>query len=265
MFFLHKIIISIFIGITQGIAEFFPISSTGHMIIFIHWLNVENKETQMLETFVQLGSTLAVFLFFYKKILKLLKLKTKKEKNKTKKIHILLSILPTIFLGIIFYNKIKLLFNYINVMYALILGGFFLIISEKFKPKKSKTNSIKDINLIQSLIIGFFQTLCLYPGFSRSGASIAISMLLGLKRSVAINFSFIISIPLIAGASILDLIKNIQNINVLNISYFLTGFIVSFLVSFIFMKKLIKILNKVSLTFFGIYRFLIAGLIYLIK
>lgn len=265
MFFLQNIIISITIGIVQGIAEFFPVSSTGHMIIFIHWLDIENKDTKILEIFVQLGSTLAVFLFFYKKMLKILRLPMKKNNKKTKNTHILFSILPTIFLGLIFYNKIKLLFHPINVMYALILGGFFLIIAEIFKPKKLKTNSINDINLVQSLIIGCFQTLCLYPGFSRSGASIAIAILLGLKRSVAINFSFIISIPLITGASILDLIKNIHNINMLYIPYFFGGFTVSFLVSFLFIKKLIKILNEVSLIFFGIYRFIIAGLIYFLK
>lgn len=265
MFYLNKIIISIIIGLTQGLSEFFPISSTGHMIVLTHWLDVAGKDTKILEIFVQLGSTLSVSLFFCKKIIKLLRLKIKKENNKTKKIHILISILPTIFLGLFFYNKIKSLFTPMNVMYALILGGFFLIIAEIFKPKKVKINSINDINLIQSLIIGCFQTFSLYPGFSRSGSTIATGVLLGLSRSVAINFSFIISIPLIIGASLLDLIKNIQNINMTNIPYFFVGFIVSFLVSFIFIKKLIKILNKVSLSVFGIYRFLIAGLIYFTK
>jgi undecaprenyl-diphosphatase len=264
MFFFHKIVIPIIVGIIQGITEFFPVSSTGHMIIFIDWLDIKNKDTKILEIFVQLGSTISVFLFFYKKIIQILQLPMQKESNEKKNIHVLISILPTMFLGLIFYNKIKSLFNPTNVMYALILGGFFLIIAEKFKPKKPKTNSIKEINLVQSLIIGCFQTLCLYPGFSRSGASIAIATLLGFKRSVAVNFSFIISIPLIAGASVLDLIKNIQNVNMLNIPYLFSGFTISFIISFLLIKKFITILNKVSLTFFGIYRFLIAGIIYFI-
>jgi undecaprenyl-diphosphatase len=265
MFYFHNITTSILIAIIQGITEFFPISSTGHMIIFVHWLNIENKDTKILEIFVQLGSTLAIFLFFYKKIIKLITISVRKKNKKKKNIHFLISIFPTIFLGLIFYHKIKLLFNPVNVMYALILGGFFLIFSEIFKPKTPKTNSINDINLIQSLIIGIFQTFCLYPGFSRSGATIATGLVLGLKRSVAINYSFIISIPLTMGASVLDLIKNINNINMLNILSLFNGFTISFLVSLVCIKKLINVLNKLPLTFFGIYRFLIAGLIYIFQ
>ncbi|CAL4318547.1 undecaprenyl-diphosphate phosphatase [Buchnera aphidicola] len=265
MFYLHNLIISIVIGTIEGITEFFPISSTGHMIIFIHWLNVENKHTKILEIFVQIGSAMAILFFFHKNIIKLLIINTKKKYNKTKNIHLIVSILPTIFLGLIFYNKIKLLFNPTNVMYALISGGIFLIIAEIFKPKKLTVNTIYDINIFQSLIIGCFQTLCLCPGFSRSGATIATGLLLGLKRSVAINFSFIISIPLTIGASCLDLIKNFHNINKLNLPYYFSGFIISFFISFISIKKLINILNKISLNFFGIYRFLIAVLIYFTK
>lgn len=265
MFYLHNLIISIIIGIIEGITEFFPISSTGHMIIFIHWLNVENKNTKILEIFVQIGSSIAILLFFYKKIIKLLTINTKKKYNTTKKIHLICSVLPTIFLGLIFYNKIKLLFNPTNVMYALVLGGIFLIIAEIFKPKKLKVNAIYDINIFQSFIIGCFQTFCLYPGFSRSGATIATGLLLGLKRSVAINFSFIISIPLTMGASFLDLIKNFYYIDKFNLPYYFSGLIISFFISLISIKKLINILNKISLNFFGVYRFVIAVLIYFTK
>ncbi|WP_284443251.1 undecaprenyl-diphosphate phosphatase [Buchnera aphidicola] len=262
---LHQVIASIIIGVIEGITEFLPISSTGHMIIASHWLNIENNNTKILETFIAFGSALSVLFFFHKKILKIIRFNISVKNKKTKTIHVLISILPTIFFGLIFYEKIKSLFNTHNVMYSLILGGFFLLISEIFKPKKYTTYSINEITLFQSTIIGLFQIFCLYPGFSRSGATIATGILLGIKRSVSIEFSFIISIPLIMGASFLDVINNISNIKISDIPVFFTGFIISFIVSLICIKKLLKIINKTSLIFFGIYRFIIAGLIYFIN
>ncbi len=264
MFYLYEIITSITLGIIEGITEFLPISSTGHIIIACHWLGVKSNHANTLQIFIQFGSSLAILYFFHKKIFKMLSFQLNFQEKKTKILHIIFSILPTIFLGLLFYKKIKLLFNANNVMYALILGGFFLIISEIFKPKHHKTYNIEDINLIQSMLIGFCQVFCLYPGFSRSGATIATGILLGLKRSVAIEFSFIISIPLLIGASLLDLINNIDYIEIINLPIFFIGLIISFIISLSCIKKLLAVINKTSLIFFGAYRFLIAGLIYFI-
>ncbi|WP_343154308.1 undecaprenyl-diphosphate phosphatase [Buchnera aphidicola] len=259
MIYISKIIISIIIGTIEGITEFLPISSTGHIVLISHWLGILNKNTDILKIFVQFGSAVAILIFFSKKIINLIKFK------KNKNIHVLISLIPTVSLGFIFYNDIKLLFNPKNIMYALILGGIFLIISEFFKPKKSTTNSIYDINLLQSFIIGCFEALCLYPGFSRSGATIGAAILLGLERSVAIDFSFIISIPLTLGASLLDLIKNIHNVNINHIPYYLSGFFISLIISLLSIKRLITILKKISLNIFGYYRFILASLIYFIN
>ncbi|QCI16903.1 undecaprenyl-diphosphate phosphatase [Buchnera aphidicola (Aphis helianthi)] len=261
--YIYQTIISMIIGIVEGITEFLPISSTGHIIIISHWLGVSNKHADILKIFVQFGSSIAILMFFFKKIINLIKFK--KGKKTTKNIHILISLIPTIFLGFIFYNNIKLLFNPKNVMYSLIIGGFFLIVSENLKPKKSTINSINDIKFLQSFIIGCFEALCLYPGFSRSGATIGSAILLGIKRSVAIDFSFITSIPLTIGASCLDLIKNINNINISYIPYYLSAFFISLIISLLSINKLIKILNKISLNFFGFYRFILAFLIYFIN
>lgn len=257
---IYAIMISVIIGIIEGITEFLPISSTGHIVIISHWLGVSNNNTDILKIFVQLGSSIAILIFFLHKIINITKFI-----QKTKNIQMIMALIPTVSLGFIFYNDIKLLFNPKNIMYALIFGGIFLIIVEIFKPKNPRINSINDINLLQSCIIGCFQTLCLYPGFSRSGATIGSAMLLGIKRSVAIDFSFIISIPLTIGASLLDLIKNINNININYIAYYLSGFFISFIISLLSIKKLIKILNQISLNIFGLYRFVLATLIYFIN
>ncbi|QIQ41121.1 MAG: undecaprenyl-diphosphate phosphatase [Buchnera aphidicola (Aphis urticata)] len=263
MFYIYKLILPIITGAIEGITEFLPISSTGHIVIISHWLGILNKNTDILKIFVQFGSAIAILIFFFKKIINLIKFN--KHKKRAKNIHILISLIPTVSLGFIFYKDIKLLFNTQNIMYALIFGGLFLFISEVFKPKKTKINSIYDISLLQSFIIGCFETLCLYPGFSRSGATIGSAILLGIKRTVAIDFSFIISIPLTIGASTLDLIKNINNININYIPYYLSGFFISLTISLLSIKKLIKILNKISLNIFGFYRFILASLIYFIN
>jgi len=263
---LYKIIPSIIIGIIEGITEFLPISSTGHMIIAAHLLRIDNNDnTKILEIFIQFGSALSILYFFRKKILKIITFNINIKNKKTKNIHVLLSILPTIFFGLIFYKKIKLLFNTQNIIYSLILGGIFLIISEIFKPNKYKIYSIDNISLLQSIIIGLSQIFCLYPGFSRSGATIATGILLGIERSVAIEFSFIISIPLLMGASFYQFIDNINNIKISDCPIFFMGLMVSFIISLSCIKTLLKIVDKTSLIFFGIYRFIIAGLIYLIN
>lgn len=262
---LKHIIFSIIIGITEGITEFLPVSSTGHVIIASHWLKIESDNTKILSMFMQFGSALAIFYFFYKKILTILNFKNQFKNTHTNILHILFSIIPTIFLGLVFYKKIKLLFNTHNVMYALILGGVFLIISEMLKPKKYTTSDVNNINLFQSIIIGLFQIFCLCPGVSRSGITIAIGILLGIKKSIAIEFSFIISIPLLMGASFFDIIKNINIIKVTDLPIFFFGFIISFIISTLCIKKLLKIINKTSMIFFGIYRFILASLIYFIN
>ncbi|WAI18214.1 MAG: undecaprenyl-diphosphate phosphatase [Buchnera aphidicola (Acyrthosiphon caraganae)] len=265
MLHLNQVIASIIIGVIEGITEFLPISSTGHMIIASHLLKIENNNTKILEIFIEFGSALSILYFFHKKILKIIKFNINEKKIKTKNMHILISIFPTIFFGLIFYKKIKLLFNTYDVMYSLILGGFFLLVAEIFKPKKHKTSNIHDISLFQSAVIGLFQIFCLYPGFSRSGVTIATGILLGIKRSVAIEFSFIISIPLIMGASFFDFINNISNIKASDFPIFFLGTIISFTISMLCIKQLLKIINKTSLIFFGIYRFIIAGFIYFIN
>ncbi|WP_425619695.1 undecaprenyl-diphosphate phosphatase [Buchnera aphidicola] len=253
---LYQIITSIIIGIIEGITEFLPISSTGHMIIASHYLQTNYDTTKILEIFIQLGSTLAALYFFRQKIVIIIK-------NKIK--HVILSNLPIIFFGLIFYKQIKLLFNLENIIYGLILGGLFLIFSEMFKPKKYIIYNINNINLLQAIIIGIFQILSLYPGFSRSGSTIATALLLGLKKSVAIEFSFIISIPLSIGIFLFEILNNMNNITRTDILISFIGCLSSFVVSMLCIQFLLKILNKTSLIFFGIYRFIISGLIYFLN
>lgn len=261
MFDLYQIIIAIVIGSIAGIIEFLPISSTGHIFIIAHFLHVENNNIKMLEIFIQIGSTLSILYFFRKKISQIIRCNF--VENQINILHIFCSLLPTIFFGAIFYTKIKKLFNLENIIFSLISGGLFLIFSEIFKPKKYNIDHIDDISILQSTIIGIFQIFALYPGFSRSGVTIGTAIILGIKKSVAIEFSFIISVPLLISASFFDLLHHITMMQILDLPIFFLGFLMSFLVSLILIKSLLTLLNSISLIFFGVYRFIISGLIYL--
>jgi len=260
---LYQIIISLFICIIESISELLPISSTGHVIILSHWFKIQNHYTKNLLIFMQLGSTLALYCFFHQKLLKILNIRSTYI-QKTKKIsHILCAICPTIFLGLICYNQIKTMSNIYTVMYGLIFGGIVLILSEILKPKTYTTYHIHDISLSQSIIIGLFQTVALFPGISRSGMTISGGMLSGIKKSVAIDFSFIISIPLLLGVSLFDLIKNFNIIRIVDLPICFMVCIIAFIISFVSMKKLFIILKNTSMVYFGIYRFSLALGIYL--
>ncbi|ANZ22310.1 UDP pyrophosphate phosphatase [Buchnera aphidicola (Diuraphis noxia)] len=254
----------IIIGTIEGITEFLPISSTGHIIIISHWLKIDSDNTQLLSMFIQFGSALAIACFFYKNVLNILDFNNCLLNKKTKILHVFVAILPTILSGLIFYKKIKILLNINDIMYALVLGSFFLIFSELLKPKKNKISNMNNISLCQAIIIGLFQVFCLYPGISRSGVTIATGILLGIKKTVAIEFSFIISIPLLMGSALFEIIQNIDKFKETHLLILFSGFIISFIISTLFIKKLLKIINETSMIFFGIYRLILAILIYFV-
>ncbi|QJC32500.1 undecaprenyl-diphosphate phosphatase [Enterobacteriaceae endosymbiont of Donacia dentata] len=248
----------ILLSIIQGLTEFFPISSSSHIFIFSKLLNIINDSNiKLFEIIIQLGSTLAIFLFFRNKILKII-LNTIKfnflYRKKINLLHIIITTLPVIIVGIIFYYKIKIIMNIPNIIYGLFFGGILLYYAEKIKLKKNIISNINNITYSNSFFIGCFQTLALFPGVSRLGATLSISLLLGLKRIIATEFCFIISIPVVLGANLLELYKHYLIININNIQIFFLGFIISFITSLIVIKIFIYIMNIFSLKWFILYR-----------
>ncbi|QJC34531.1 undecaprenyl-diphosphatase UppP [Enterobacteriaceae endosymbiont of Donacia crassipes] len=248
----------IILSIVQSLTEFLPISSSAHVIIFSKILNiVNNKNLQIFEIIIQLGSILAIIIIFWKKIIKII-LNTIYYKNYNKKtiniFNIVISTLPVIFIGLIFYYKIIAINNIIYIIYGLFLGGMLLLISEIYKPKIYNIDNIDHISYDLNFIIGCFQCLALLPGVSRLGSTLSISLLLGIKRSVAINFCFIISIPVILSANLLELYKNYLIIDFNNFKILFIGFFISFIISLFIIKKFIYVINNISLIWFSIYR-----------
>ncbi|QJC31884.1 undecaprenyl-diphosphatase [Enterobacteriaceae endosymbiont of Donacia tomentosa] len=257
---------TILISIIQGLTEFLPISSSAHIIIFAKILNIiDENNFKIFEIIIQLGSTLAIFLFFFKKIKKIITNTIKYGFFYKKKLtisHIIISTIPTILMGLIFYHKIKIINNIHYIIYGLCFGSFLLYFSEQFCPKKPKINNINYLTYKIALLIGISQCFSLFPGVSRSGSILSISKLIGINRPIAIEFCFIISIPIVLGANILELCKHYFLINITNIKIFIIGFIISFIISLIVIKRFLCIIKNVSLKWFSLYRLFLVILLH---
>jgi len=179
-------------------------------------------------------------------------------------IHILLGMVPAVVLGLVFHDTIKSLFNPINVMYALVVGGVLLIAAELLKPKEPKAPGLDDMTYRQAFIIGCFQCLALWPGFSRSGATISGGMLMGVSRYAASEFSFLLAVPMMMGATALDLYKSFHFLTVGDIPMFAVGFVTAFLVALVAIKTFLQIIKRISFIPFAIYRFIVAAAVYVV-
>jgi undecaprenyl-diphosphatase len=170
---MHSLLVAAILGVVEGLTEFLPVSSTGHMIIVGHLLGFEGDTAKTFEVVIQLGSILAVVVMFWRRLFGLIGIHFGRppqhegmSKGRLSLIHILLGMIPAVVLGLVFHDAIKSLFNPINVMYALVVGGFLLIAAEVLKPKTPRAEGLDDMTYRQAFIIGCFQCLALWPGFS---------------------------------------------------------------------------------------------------
>ena len=266
-----EIIKAIFFGIVEGITEWLPISSTGHMILFneLVKLDVSKEFYDMFQVVIQLGAIMAVVIIFWKQIFPF-----KKEDNKIKIDNnimslwgkILVACIPAAIIGILFDEVFeKLFYNYVCVALALIIFGIlFIIIENKNKGKKSKVNSLKELTYNTVLLIGIFQLIAaIFPGTSRSGATIVGALLLGVSRTVAAEFTFFLAIPVMFGASLLKLVKFSFAFTGMELTILLVGMLVAFITSMFIIKFLMSYIKKHDFKVFGWYR-IILGIIVLI-
>ncbi|QJC33716.1 undecaprenyl-diphosphatase [Enterobacteriaceae endosymbiont of Donacia provostii] len=256
------------LSIVQSLTEFLPISSSAHIIIFSKILNIiNNKSLQIFEVIIQLGSIFAIIIYFREKVINIIFNTINYNiynNNKFNLLHIIVSALPVIFIGLIFYHKIININDLNNIKYGLFLGALLLFISEIYKPKICKINTINHISYNLNFIIGCFQCFALLPGVSRLGTTLSISLLLGIKRTIATELCFILSIPVILGANLLELYKNYLIIDFYNFKILSIGFFISFIISLVIIKKFIYIINNKSLIYFSLYRILLILLIILV-
>jgi undecaprenyl-diphosphatase len=259
---MYDIFVAIILGIVEGLTEFLPVSSTGHLILTGHLLDFTGTKANTFEVVIQLGAILAVAIIYWKRILNLFGLMKEKETvnsgRKLNLIHVILAMLPALGIGLVAHRFIKeYLFTPETVLIGLVVGGIFMIIAEKKQPA-IRAQHIDDISYAQAFGVGLIQCLALWPGFSRSGATIAGGMLLGTSVRAAADFSFLVAIPMMVAASGYDLLKTWNLFEASDLPWFATGFIVSFIVAYIAVVGFLKLLEKVKLSSFAYYRFIVA-------
>lgn len=251
--FFHAIIL----GVVEGITEFLPISSTGHLIVAAKLLGVPNSEfLKNFEIFVQLGAILAVVVLYAKRLVV----------NRQRLAKLIAAFVPTAAVGLVLYALVKQYFlgNVALVAWSLIVGGLILIIFEYWYGRKNKPEqSLEYLTYRHAMLIGLFQTLAIVPGVSRAAATIIGALWLGYKREAAVEFSFLLAVPTMLAATTLDLYKSGGTITSDQFGLLGVGSTVAFFVALGSVLWLLKFIKTHTFTNFGIYR-IIAGIIFLL-
>lgn len=262
-----EIIKAIILGIIEGITEWLPISSTGHMILadeFIQ-LNMSEEFKEMFFVVIQLGAILAVVLLYFHKLNPFSPKKTLEEKKDTMSIwfKVIVGVIPAGVLGVLFDDWFDAHFyNFVTVSITLIFYGIlFIIIENRNKNKKPIINDFAELSYKTAFLIGIIQVLSLIPGTSRSGSTILGGILLGTSRVVAAEYSFFMSIPIMFGASALKILKFGFNFSSMEFIVLLTGMVVSFVVSIISIKFLMKYIRNNDFKVFGWYRIILGAIV----
>ena len=259
----------IIIAIVEGISEWLPISSSGHMLLLDEFikLNMSEKFKELFFVVIQLGAILAVIVLFFKKIFPL---KTHEKRLILDKniiclwIKIIIACIPGAIMTVLFDDYIE---NNLHTPFVislmLVIYGIIFILIESLYKKKERVHSVEELSYKHSFIIGFFQVLSLIPGTSRSGATIVGALLIGINRSVASEFTFFLAIPVMFGMSFIKLLKLGFIFSVNEVILLLIGTIFAFLVSLLVIKFLINFVKKHDFKIFGVYRIII-GMILLL-
>ncbi|WPC42290.1 undecaprenyl-diphosphate phosphatase [Clostridium sp. JS66] len=266
---------AVVIGIVEGLTEFLPVSSTGHMIIVGNLINFKapaypKPYVDMFEVVIQLGAILAVVVLYWDKIKETLLNFLPSERVSAKEsglrfwIIVLIACIPAIIIGFPLKDKIEdKLFYPIPVAVALVVGAVWMIYAENKYRNNSRNITISNINARQALIIGAFQCLALWPGMSRSASTIIGAWIAGLSTVVGAEFSFFLAIPMMVGASGLSLIKHnvLSTCNSAQIIALIVGFVISFVVALVVIDGFIKFLKKRPMRVFAVYRIFVGVII----
>lgn len=263
MWFFIKAVI---LGIVEGITEFLPVSSTGHLIIFGDIIKFTDPKAyvDMFKEVIQLGAILAIVVLYWAKIVSTLKNLFGGDRSGFKFwLNILVAFIPSAVIGLLLNDFIEeKLFNPTTVAFALLIGGILMIIIENKFKKRAVTKNIDNVSLSQAFKIGIFQCFALWPGMSRSASTIMGAWISGLDNVAAAEFSFFLAIPTMIAASGYSLLKHgISNINSLQWLSLAAGFIVSFLVALLVVEVFVSFLKRKGMRIFSIYRIVIGVII----
>jgi len=243
---------SVFLGALEGMTEFLPVSSTGHLILLSSLFGLDQTEAhKSYEIAIQLGSILAVLFYYTKRVFS----------SKDLWLKIGVAFIPTGLSGLMLYSTIKSLFTPATVVYMLIIGGIIMIAIEWVR-KEDKGVGLEEVTYKQAILIGIAQSFAMVPGTSRSGATIIGGLLSGLNRRAAVEFSFILAVPTMVVATAYDLYKNAEHFVVEDWSLLGVGFVTAFLFALLAIRFFLAFVTKYNFVPFGIYRIFI-GLMFL--
>ena len=260
----------ILLGIVEGITEWLPISSTGHLILVEEFVQLQASDAfrEMFNVVIQLGAILAVVVLYFHKLNPLSPQKSKAEKKQTMELwyKVIVACLPAAVLGLLLDDWMDAhLHNYIVVSLMLVLYGIFFIVIETWNKKKlPKVTELNDLTYQTALIIGMFQVLSLVPGTSRSGATIVGALLIGVSRYVATEFTFFLAIPVMFGASGLKIVKFLADgggFTGTEAALLIVGCAVAFVISILAIKFLMGYIKKNDFKVFGYYRIILGILV----
>lgn len=251
---------AVILGIVEGITEFLPVSSTGHLILAGDMLGFTGEKAKTFEVFIQLGAILAVVWMYRERVLSSIK-GIGTEKTNRFLLNLLIAFLPAVFLGLLTHSFIKHhLFNPVTVALALIAGGIAILVIERV-VKKPVVMDMDEMSFKRALGIGLAQTLSLFPGVSRAGATIMGAMCFGLERKVATEFSFFLAVPTMFAATSYDLLKSLHNLNMTDVPIFATGFFISFFSAFLVIKAFLGFITRHTFDSFAVYRIVFGAVI----
>jgi undecaprenyl-diphosphatase len=262
--------VAIILGVVEGLTEFLPVSSTGHLIIAGHLLGFVGEKAASFEVAIQLGAILSVVLLYWRRFLALVPTgssstgATSTLQGVAGILRIGVATLPALAVGFFARHAIKeRLFTPTTVTAALFVGGIAILLVEKLLPQRRR-DPLDSITLSQAFGVGLFQVLALWPGTSRSAATIVGGMILGLERKAAAEFSFLIAVPIMVIATGYEMLKMRNTFAAQDLAQFAVGFVVSFIVALLAVKAFVSFLSRGSLTPFAWYRIVAAPIFYLL-
>ncbi len=262
---MNDYISAIILGILEGLTEFLPVSSTGHLILAGHLLGFEGQAATTFKIVIQLGAVLAVFFLYWRRYFDIAASFVKMDfrgKKKLNVVHMILAMIPALIVYLIFKDVIKgQLFGPAPVIIGLVVGGILMIAAARFK-RKITAEETDDITYKQAFGIGLFQCLALWPGFSRSGSTISGGLFLGTSQKAAADFTFIISVPVMLGATLLDLWDSRDYLTADDLWLFLVGFVAAFIVAMLAVVTFLNLIKRLKLEWFALYRFVLAAVFY---
>ena len=245
---------ALLMGIVEGLTEFLPISSTGHLILLGELIGFEGPPGKTFEISIQLGAILAVVVIYRRLILDLLVNMWRPGLQRFYVINLILAFLPAAVLGATLHKTITtVLFNPWVVCVALIAGGAAIILIERKRPAPS-IHSVPEIGPLAALLVGFGQALAMIPGTSRSGATIITALLIGVERKAAAEFSFVLAIPTMLAATVYSLWKARAELDFSAFGQIGVGFVAAFIVAFLTVRTLLAVIGRIGFTPFGWYR-----------